>query len=285
VIGESTRVTYPGGVTAGRPRVVHCEERDGRLLVVTEETPFHPLDHLWPDQPADRGHLGDLPVLDVLTGAVRRGEDTLHLGRDIPARRGEEGWSYVVVHVVDVPQADLTGASVELQVDESYRRLLCATHTACHLMSIALNQVTADLWTKEPPRDSLGNPNLDKKAIAHSAITDRESRDHYRFGKSLRKEGFEAGAFLDRLPEVAVAIDATVAAWLTTGGEISIEPGTCPLDARRLWRAVLAPGTVAEISCGGTHLASLQDLAAVSVSIDRHPDQPEITVKTTASLR
>ena len=281
---ESTRITYPGGATHGQSRVLHCEERDGRLLVVTEETPFHPLDHLWPDQPADRGFLDDLPVLDVLTGAVRQGEDTLYLGRDIPARRGEEGWSYLVVHVVEMA-SDVSGAPLDLRVDATYRRQLCAVHTACHLMSIALNQVTAELWTKEPPRDSLGNPNLDKKAIASSTISDRESLDHYRFGKSLRKEGFEAAAFLDRLPEVAASINATVAGWLTTGGDVTIDPPVTALDARRLWRAALAPGIVVEIPCGGTHLASLQDLAAVSVAIERHPDQPEITVRTTASLR
>lgn len=53
MIASGPRITYPGSATRGRSQVLRCEERDGRLLVVTEETPFHPLDHLWPDQPAD----------------------------------------------------------------------------------------------------------------------------------------------------------------------------------------------------------------------------------------
>lgn len=289
-IDGSTRITYPLGATSGRSEILLARrDGEGRLLVVTEETPFHPVDHIWPDQPADRGTVtidGRIfEVVDVVTGARKLDGGDLFVGKEIPAKRGEPGWAFLVVHVLEAPDIEPEGEEAELAVDEEYRLRLCASHTACHLMSLALNQAAAGSWKKEVRRDSLGNPNLDKMAIERSTLTPEESVDRYRLGKSLRKDGFDSAAFLDSLGAVTVEIEKTVAGWLASGGDVTMDPGEGRLDSLRIWRCDLGGGRVAEIPCGGSHLRSLGQLAAVRVAIERDPEQPEITVRTVAELR
>lgn len=289
-IAGSTRIAYPLGAVSGRSEILLARRNgEGRLLVVTEETPFHPVDHVWPDQPADRGTVTvdgrTFAVVDVVTGVRRLDGGDLFAGKEIPVRRGEPGWAFLVVHVLDAPDVELEGKEAALTVDEEYRLRLCASHTACHLMSLALNQAAAGLWKKEVRRDSLGNPNLDKMAIERSTITPEESVDRYRFGKSLRKDGFDSSAFLESLGAVAEEIEKTVATWLAAGGDVTMDPGEGRLDSLRIWRCDLGGGRVAEIPCGGSHLQSLRQLAAVRVTIERDPEQPEITVRTVAELR
>jgi alanyl-tRNA synthetase len=297
-LDRSTAITYPQGGVAGRSEILLAAAAgaEGAWALITESTPFHPRDHVWPDQPADRGTFslpdlfpGDpLPIIDVVTGARNRQTGELRLDREISARRGDPDWSFVVVHLVEGGGRDFAAAvghDADLEVDRDLRRLLNASHTACHLMSIALNQVAAPLWKKDARRDSLGHPNLDKMAIAQSTITPAASLDRYRFGKSLRKEGFEAAALLEHLPEVREAVEAVVAGWLETGGEITFDVGEGRLDSLRLWRAVLAPGVVAEIPCGGSHLRNLRELAKIELTIERDPSEPEVTVRTVATLR
>ena len=177
--------------------------------MLTDVTPFHPLDHAWPDQPADRGTLDGRPVVDCLTGAV--GPDGVLLtGSDIQARRGDDGWAWVVVHVLE-GELPAEGATVDLQVDGDFRAALSAGHTACHLAALALNAEVAarGLWRKDPARDdALGNPDLDQLAITESRIEPWGAYDRYRLGKSLRKKGFESAAFLEALPDLAMAVDA-----------------------------------------------------------------------------
>jgi alanyl-tRNA synthetase len=49
-----TRVSFPAGDMAGRGTVLGTDVlADGRQAFVVDVTPFHPLDHTWPDQPAD----------------------------------------------------------------------------------------------------------------------------------------------------------------------------------------------------------------------------------------
>src|SRR4051812_36072580 len=129
-----TIVTYPDGDTASTSTVVHTETLpDGRLAVLLDRTAFHPVDHTWPDQGADRGTLAGQPVVDAIVGATDG--TRLYVGRDIPVRKGEPGWAFVVVHLVEAPVSGI----VEVDVDVDYRRALSAGHTACHLASLALN--------------------------------------------------------------------------------------------------------------------------------------------------
>ena len=55
---HDTIVTYPAGELEQRAVVVHTAPAgDGLLAVVTDTTPFHPVDAAWPDQAADTGAL------------------------------------------------------------------------------------------------------------------------------------------------------------------------------------------------------------------------------------
>ncbi|MFD0329581.1 hypothetical protein ACFQZC_18790 [Streptacidiphilus monticola] len=86
-------------------------------------------------------------------------EGELFLGTDIPVRRGEEGWAWLVVHVLAEPVP--VGAEVELRVDAGKRGALSAAHTGCHLLALALNEALAPAgartraaWTPSGTRTS-----------------------------------------------------------------------------------------------------------------------------------
>ena len=91
---RDTLVTYPAGALLASSRVLHVAPAgDGRLAVITEQTTFHPVDAAWPDQPADAGAMrvrGETHVIHDAVVAATDGE-TLHLGVDIPVRKGTDG--------------------------------------------------------------------------------------------------------------------------------------------------------------------------------------------------
>jgi alanyl-tRNA synthetase len=260
---EPTIVRYPSGRTADTARVLATVPLGEQVAVITDATPFHPLDHTWPDQPADRGTLAGAEVVDCLTGAF--GPDgALYVGGDIPVRRGDPEFTWVVVHLLagDPPPV---GAEVDLQVDEEYRAALSAAHTACHLAALALNEATAGLWRKEPPRrDSLGNPDLDGLAIDRSTITPHRSVDRYRLGKSIRKKGLDTAALLADLDGIASHVNQRLEGWIAAGGAVVIDTGGDPsIAARRTWTCQLPDGT-ARYPCGGTHVTWLGELPATT---------------------
>jgi len=279
----STQVTFPAGTVHGSSTVLAVlplpEDRYG---VVTESTPFHPLDHTWPDQPADTGSLTvdgvDLPVLDCVTGGVSpQGE--LSLGPDIPVRRGEEGWAWLVVHVLDAPVA--VGSPVGLQVDADRRAALSAAHTGCHLLALALNEALAPRWRKEPGRaDALGHPDFDSLAMDSSRMDTQASTDTYRIGKSLRKKGFTADDLAADLPALTAAVNDQLAAWVAADAPVRIEAPGPELTARRRWACDLPQGPVS-IFCGGTHLHHLGELAALTTELRLSEDGTELTAVTT----
>jgi alanyl-tRNA synthetase len=279
----STQVTFPAGTVHGSSTVLAVlplpEDRYG---VVTESTPFHPLDHTWPDQPADTGSLTvdgvDLPVLDCVTGGVSpQGE--LSLGPDIPVRRGEEGWAWLVVHVLDAPVA--VGSPVGLRVDADRRAALSAAHTGCHLLALALNAALAPRWRKEPGRaDALGHPDFDSLAMDSSRMDTQASTDTYRIGKSLRKKGFTADDLAADLPALTAAVNDQLAAWVAADAPVRIEAPGPELTARRRWACDLPQGPVS-IFCGGTHLHHLGELAALSTELRLSEDGTELTAVTT----
>ncbi|SEK75353.1 metal-dependent hydrolase [Streptacidiphilus jiangxiensis] len=275
----STQVTFPAGGVADRSTVVACLPLpDGRHGVVVARTPFHPLDHTWPDQPADTGTLGGQAVLDCVTGGVGP-EGEFALGADIPVRRGDEEWAWLVVHVVAEPVA--VGEEVELLVDADRRAALCAAHTGCHLLALALNAALAPRWRKDPGRsDSHGNPDFDSLAMDTSRMDTAASYDVYRIGKSLRKKGFTADGLAEDLPAVTDAVNARLAAWVAADSAVRIEAPGPELTARREWHAELPEGH-ASIFCGGTHLHHLGELAALSAELRLSEDGSELTVTTT----
>lgn len=262
----STWVGFPSGEVEGRGRVLRAEPvGDGRVGVVVDRTPFHPLDHGWPDQPGDVGAMGGARVHDCLTGTVDD-DGALLVGDAVDVRRGDPSRTWVVVHLVDATTAPEAGDVVDLSVDADARAALSRGHSACHLAALALNEATARFWSKEPPRrDTRGNPFLDQIAIQVSRITPDGAYDGYRCGRSLRKAGFDAEAFLAERDAVAEEAEALLAAWVATGAVSRIDTGGDPtLTARRAWRCDVPDGP-AVIPCGGTHVPDLSHLGRVRV--------------------
>ncbi|WP_327090585.1 metal-dependent hydrolase [Nonomuraea sp. NBC_01738] len=271
---NSTVVTFPNGQVNGRSAIVGVVPVGARHGLVVAETPFHPLDHTWPDQPADRGTIGGLALTDCVTGASDGGE--IHLGADIPVRRGADGWQWLVVHVTDTPLP--VGAEVELAVDATYRDALSAGHTACHLAALALNAALAPAWRKETATDALGHPDFDQTAITSSRITEYGSLDVYRLGKSLRKKGFTADE-LD-LESVAGQVNEQLKAWIAAESPVWLDIPGPELTARRTWHCGLPEGEVS-IPCGGTHVANTAALGHVSVRLEQ--GEQSLTMHTAVS--
>lgn len=262
-------VDFPAGEVDGEAVVVRVDPLpDGRSAVVVDRTPFHPLDHSWPDQPGDTGTLGGLRVIDSVTGAVDDG-GVLRLGDDVGVRRGDPSRTWVVVHIVEADGATLPSAGdvVTLAVDRDRRAAYSRGHSACHLAALALNEASARFWGKEPPRrDSRGFPFLDQIAIQISRIEPDGAYDAYRCGKSLRKAGFDSAAFLAALDEVTAQAHALLDAWAATGAVSRLDTGGDPtLPARRTWHCDV-PGGPAVIPCGGTHVKDLSALGQVRVA-------------------
>ncbi|WP_113702984.1 metal-dependent hydrolase [Nonomuraea lactucae] len=273
---NSTVVTFPDGHVVGRSEIIGVVPVGARHGLVVAETPFHPLDHTWPDQPADRGTIGGLPVADCVTGAWSA--EGVHLGGDIPVRRGAEGWEWLVVHVTDSPLP--VGETVDLVVDAAHRTALSAGHTACHLAALALNAALAGRWRKEVALDGLGHPDFDQMAITSSRISPDASVDVYRLGKSLRKKGFTADG-LD-LDQVAGDANQRLKAWVAADAPVRIDVPGPGLTARRTWHCALPDGA-ASIPCGGTHVARTSELGGVTVALSLSPDGSELTTRTTVT--
>ncbi|MET4157475.1 metal-dependent hydrolase [Agromyces sp. PvR057] len=276
---QDTRVTYPAGELMQRAVVLHVAGvGDDRLAVVTDVTSFHPVDAAWPDQPADSGTIAvrgvELPVVDAVVAATDG--TTLHLGADIPVRKGTEGWAFVVAHLVDAPAAGdaaiAEGDDVVITADATARRALSLGHTACHAASLALNAALEGHWSKAARTDALGRPDFDGIAIASSRIEPRASVDRYRLNKSLRRAGFDVASLLDAdLDALAQAVSATIAEWIAAGTPVRIDRPGEGLTDRRTWVAELPDGT-AEIPCGGTHVGSLGELVEARVEFDLGDD-------------
>ncbi|MFG2821828.1 metal-dependent hydrolase [Kitasatospora sp. NPDC048365] len=287
----TTHVSFPAGAVTGESPILAVHRlADGRSAVVTEATPFHPLDHTWPDQPADLGTLTvdgtGYAVVDCLTGGVGPdGGDPL-VGADIPVRRGDEEWSWLVLHVVEEIPADVVGKTAALAVDAERRGLLSASHTGCHLLALALNAGLAPRWRKDPGRsDAFGSPDFDSLAMDTSVMDTEASTDTYRLGKSLRKKGFttdatdELPSLADALPALTATVNAQLAAWVAADAAVRIEVPGPELTARRRWHADLPAGP-AEIFCGGTHLHHLGELAELRTELRLSEDGAELVAVT-----
>ena len=256
----STIVTYPSGAVTSRGRVLHVEALpDGRTAVILDETACHPVDHTWPDQGADRATIDGVTEEDCIVGATDG--TRLYVGRDVPVRKGTDGWAFLVVHIVSTFSA-AEGDSVDVVVDPDYRLALSTGHTLCHLASLALNDSLAAAWSKEVPSDAAGHPDFDALAIETSTILENGSRDVYRIGKSLRKKGFDPAA-LDDIPLLEGHANERLAGLLATGADVRIESDGPRLDDRRRW----VFGDY-RIPCGGTHLASVAGVTG-RIELDR----------------
>lgn len=283
-----TLVSYPTGATTGVGTVVYTAPMaDGRVAVLLDATPCHPVDAGWPDQGPDRAALSwesgsdsgpaTAEVLDCVLGATDG--TVLHLGADIPVRKGTEGWAFAVVHVV--VSAPPVGAQVTVTVDTERRRALSLGHTACHLAALALNRAVADRWSKETPADDLGSPNFDQAANATSTIALHGSTDTYRLNKSLRRKGFNTEGLAAAVPTITTAMNAQLAEWVATGAPVRVDRDGERLTDRRRWMCTLPDGE-AIIPCGGTHATTLSELVGLRVALtfDDTEGTPVLTMHT-----
>ncbi|GAB3631275.1 alanyl-tRNA editing protein [Microbacterium shaanxiense] len=269
----ATEVTFAAGAVSGEGIVTRIERTpEGSVVVVVDTTPFHPVDHTWPDQPGDAGVLsfGDehATVTEAVMAALSDAGE-FAVGAEIPVKRGAEGWTWLVAHRLDgaAPDGLAEGSTVRLDVDSDRRAGLSRGHTACHLASLALDLAVADLWRKEPGVDALGNPDFEGRANQSSRIHEDGSVDEYRLGKSLRKAGFDTEVFAATLAAREEAINAKLAAWVASAAPSSIEiDGPRIIDLRR-WRCDLPDG-VAVIPCGGTHVDALSAFSSIHVALD-----------------
>ncbi|WP_431300697.1 hypothetical protein [Tabrizicola sp. BL-A-41-H6] len=272
-LAEGTITSFAAGAVVAPARVLLVTEMDGRMVIVTDRTPFHPQSLTWPDQPGDRGTvtLADNrqtvvedsreALLNRVTGMIFTGEDATAVKRNDPEINA------VVLHLVQGSIEVSPGATVTLHVDADYRRALSLQHTGVHLAALVLNQAAAAFWTKKADdADSLGAPNLDKAAVAGSRITPEGSVDSYRIGKSLRKKGFDRDAFLADLPGRTAAIIATLRQMIDTPAPVLVAPGEGYLHDRRLW-ATRLNGTEVSMPCGGTHVENLSQIGGIMVEL------------------
>ena len=284
-MSSSTVVTFPSGSLVESARVVDVHSVAEGAVVVLDRTPFHPVDHTWPDQPGDRGSLRlddvEVAVSEAIMAAVSD-EGEVAVGADIPVKRGAAGWTWLVGHRVDaVPSALAAGAAAEATVDAERRAGLSRGHTACHLASLALDLAVADLWRKDPGSDALGSPDFEGRANQTSFINVGGAVDEYRLGKSLRKAGFDTEGFAASLAEREERINARLAAWVASGAPSRIEVDGETIVDRRRWVCVLPEGT-ASILCGGTHVSSLAEFASIRVSLDL--TDPQLLEMTTTAV-
>ncbi|QAY58676.1 hypothetical protein ET475_00755 [Microbacterium protaetiae] len=275
----ATIVTFPSGATAGEGTVTRIVGD----VVVLDATPFHPVDHTWPDQPGDAGVLRSGEHSVEVVEAVMAAEDadgTLFVGSDIPVKRGTDGWTWLVGHRLTgaVPQWLSAGGTVTAEVDAARRAALSRAHTACHLASLALDAALAELWRKDPGPDPLGNPDFEGRANQTSSIHPDGSIDEYRLGKSLRKAGFDSEAFAASLSERQQRVNAQLATWTAADAASRIVTDGPTIIDRRRWECDLPEGTVGFL-CGGTHAASLAEFASVQVSLAL--PNPQLLVMTT----
>lgn len=304
-LSRSTQVTFPSGAVSGTsPVLAAVPLPEGRIGLVVEETPFHPVDHTWPDQPADRGSVEVagrvLAVADCVTGAVEHDGGPLLLGEQIPVRRGTPGWYWLVVHVCEAAAQPVGSGSFDsvsfgegsfgagsfgegdkavLQVDRALREALSAGHTGCHLAALALNAALASRWRKEAACDALGHPDFDQTAISSSRILPGGSRDEYRLGKSLRKKGFGIEGLAEELPAIEAAANAVLRGWVAIDAPVRIDSPGPELTARRTWHCALPEGE-ASIPCGGTHVTGTGALGRAEVGLELSADGSALTMHT-----
>ncbi|UXI00699.1 alanyl-tRNA editing protein [Photobacterium sp. TY1-4] len=261
----------------------------GGTWLVTDQTPFHPVSHIWPDHPADRGTCDiagvAYPVIGCYTGAVELASGQLFVDQAIPVKRNEPGWVFVVVHQIAETVTAQPGESALLQVDVTYQQALSRGHSAGHLSSLALNQVLhQDFWRKDASRkDELGHYDFHGYAQTQSRVTEDCSTDTYRLGKTLRKRGLNSADLIQQLDAVAERVNVLLETWRQGGAAVTMRCEGPALTDSRYWQCELIPGSLITIPCGGTHVRSLADYARITVSFELKEEQELVMITRTAA--
>jgi len=264
------------------------EQADSSIYVVTEQTPFHPVSHIWPDHPADKGFLvyegKQFAVTDCVTGAFDIENNKLYTGADIPVKRGEVGWHFVVVHELISDLVLSERDSVELVVDADYQAALSRGHSAGHLSSYALNKVLEQTyWRKDASRkDVLNNRDFHSYAQVSSLVSENQSTDSYRLGKTLKKRGLNVAEMLADLATIEAKVNDVLATWLATQAPVVMKRDGDALTDSRFWCCDLGIGESITMPCGGSHVQSLTEYSAITISLTLKSEQ-DLEMITTAS--
>ncbi|MGP8306353.1 alanyl-tRNA editing protein [Vibrio sp. YIC-376] len=271
--------------------VVLIQHDSDVTYVITETTPFHPVSHIWPDHPADKGIIQVneevFEVIDCRVGAVEQATNTLHVGDEIPVKRDTEGWVFVVVHVLPRTESLEMGDRVALKVDKSYQLALSRGHSAGHLAYLALNKVLAEgYWRKDADRkDPHGNYDFNSYAQETSFVTPDKCLDTYRLGKTLRKRGLNSADMLADLRDIEHKVNGQLSEWLLRDEVITIECHGENLTDSRYWKCDLGEGEIAVIPCGGTHASHLDEFESIQVRlIEIDPQTIEMHTNVSAFL-
>ncbi|MCL6417231.1 hypothetical protein MIB92_16340 [Aestuariirhabdus sp. Z084] len=287
--GETLTDYYRPALSTRVDRILLDSHSVNHCWIITQASNFHPWDYQWPDQPGDHGtldfeqnhwHIDDCRL--AATSISEPADQPWFLGTDIPVKRGETGWTFCIAHRLNIPADKLSfevGCQVTLRFDEGYRQSLNRGHSACHLMSLALNQALTSHWRKPIAQDACGNPDFDRLAISESSIEPNGSRDHYRLGKSLRKKGFDRQTFIDQLANIEDSINHQLQNWIAQGNDIKVEREPLALLARRYWHCKL-DGVSISIPCGGTHCDNLSQLRGLEVRLQLDTSGDHLTVIT-----
>jgi len=268
--------------------VLWLEQTDSSLYVVTEQTPFHPVSHIWADHPADKGVLvyegNKYTVIDCVTGAFDIENNKLFKGSDIPVKRGEAGWHFVVVHEIASGLLLNVNDTVELVVDADYQASISRGHSAGHLSSYALNKVLEQTyWRKDASRkDVLNNRDFHSYAQVLSLVSENQSTDSYRLGKTLKKRGLNVAEMLADLATIEAKVNDVLAAWITTQAPVVMKREGDLLTDSRFWCCDLGIGESITMPCGGSHIQSLAEYNAVKITLTLKSDQ-DLEMITTAS--
>ncbi|NOH98074.1 alanyl-tRNA editing protein [Vibrio sp. 99-70-13A1] len=255
------------------------EKNEGRIYIVTDETPFHPVSHIWPDHPADRGTIQFkntlCPVEDCLVGAFEEATGLLFVGSDIPVKRNAEGWSFVVVHQLsEEASSPEVGDMIQLNVDQDYQMSLSRGHSAGHIAFLALNKILSEsYWRKDADRkDALGSYDFNSYAQVTSFVTPDTCIDKYRLGKTLKKRGLNVADMLSNLKDIESNTNQLITKWLTTPAEVTMRLEGETLTDSRYWECLI-DGDAVSIPCGGSHINSIKELQQVTVTLSIFDEQ------------
>lgn len=241
--------------------------------VVTDVTPFHPVSHIWPDHPADKGTMTvngkSFDVVDCQVGAVELASGELYVGQAIPVKRDTEGWAFVVVHILPFTDTFGTGDIALLEVDKEYQLSLSRGHSAGHIAYLALNKVLAQsYWRKDADRkDPHGNYDFNSYAQETSFVTPDKCLDTYRLGKTLRKRGLNSADMLSDLKSIEQQVNVLLGDWLKRDVAITVDCYGEHLTDSRYWQCDLGEGEIAVIPCGGTHASHLSDFGSIHITL------------------
>ncbi|CAM4024934.1 hypothetical protein [Xenorhabdus thuongxuanensis] len=275
--------------------VIDILKYNNGYIIITDNSPFYPENYKWGDQKSDVGIIAFsthiLNIVKTYTAAIIDGQ--IYIGQNIPNKLNSED-KLIPAHYLEslngleekviIDKKIIIGKKVELSVDAEVRHKISVAHSMAHFMSLALNKAANKYWNKNYDTDSLGNFNLDKASIFKSSISELQSVDIYRFGKSIKKKGFDKTAFLQDINRVNEEINLTLKNWLSTGREIQVEYISKNIEDLRLWKSTVENHPVV-IPCGGTHIKNTEEIGDFKVEISLGESDEYVVITTHCQLR